>query len=270
MSTALTTTARKDVQALLGKMKEQFKMALPAHMDADRFIRVALTAINKQPLLLQCTRDSLLEKLMDLSQLGLEADSVSGLAYLIPFKDKRLGYICQLIVGYKGLVELAYRHPKVKSIRWGVVHEHDTFEYEEGLDPKLKHIPTDEDNEGPLIKAYAIAELDGGARTWIVLNKKQIMKAKASSRGADSDYSPWRQWEDQMWAKTAVRALSPRIPKSPELIRALNRDDEMSGVIDLAPEDSRLLEAEPAKSGSEPTPLPESQTPTATSDDPLE
>lgn len=224
-------------------MKGQFAAALPSHIPVDRFLRVALTAVNRTPKLADCTQESLLEKLMDLAQLGLVADSVSGQAYLIPFKDKHRGLIVQLIVGFQGLTELAYRHPKVKSIRWSVVYEEDKFKWEEGLNPVLRHIPSSKEDRGRLTHAYAIGELDGG-RTWIVLTKSEVMAAKSRSRSADSDYSPWNTDEPAMWAKTAVRRLAKQLPKSNELMEAMSRDDDKDYDMDIEASvvPSKLLE----------------------------
>lgn len=180
---------------------------------------------------------------MDLAQLGLVADSVSGQAYLIPFKDKHRGLIVQLIVGFQGLTELAYRHPKVKSIRWSVVYEEDKFEWEEGLNPVLRHIPSDKEDRGRLTHAYAIGELDGG-RTWIVLPKSEVLAARKRSRSADSEYSPWVTDPAAMWAKTAVRRLAKQLPKSNELMEAMSRDDDKDYDLDIEASvvPSKLLE----------------------------
>lgn len=229
MSTALMT--RESVRSLLAKQKEEFGRALSNRIDPDYFVRVALTAINKQPLLLQCTQESLLGCLMDCAQLGLETDSIRGLAYLIPFNDSKRGMVCTLVVGFQGLIDLSYRHPKVKAIRYATVRRGDYFDYQEGLQPKLVHRPNDEE-EGELTHAYAICELDNGGQTWVVMNKRQVMKAKASSRSANSNYSPWTTHEEAMWAKTAVRQLAKRIPKSRELAEALGKDDDEQ-VIDV-------------------------------------
>lgn len=223
---------RETVRGLLAKQREEFGRALTNRIDPDYFIRVALTAINKQPLLLQCTQESLLACLMDCAQLGLEPDSVRGLAYLIPFNDSKRGMICTLVVGYKGLIDLAYKHPKVKAIRWFTVRKGDRFDYVEGLQPRLVHVPCDEEEPGELTHAYGIGELDNGGQTWVVLNKRQIMKAKASSRSANSSYSPWTTHEEAMWAKTAMRRLADRLPKSRELAEALSKDDDEQ-VIDV-------------------------------------
>ena len=48
---------------------------------------------------------------------------------------------CQFQLGYKGLIDLVYRSEEVTDIQAHEVYENDEFEYELGLDPKLKHIP---------------------------------------------------------------------------------------------------------------------------------
>lgn len=217
--------ARQDVRALFedDKMKAQLRMALPTHVKLDHFLRVLFTINNKTPKLAECTRESLFACIMDCAQLGLEPDGRN--AYLVPFNDRRNNRVlCTLIVGYQGLIELAYRHPKVKGIRWNVVHKKDHFIYKEGLEASLEFTPCDEDDPGELTHAFAIAELEGGGKAWVVLNRRDVMKAKASSRGAEDPSSPWQIHPEAMWAKTAVRALCKRIPRSSELIQALQAD----------------------------------------------
>ena len=58
------------------KMKSQFAMALPKHIDTERFVRIALTCIRQNPKLAECSRESLLGALMTSSQLGLEPGGV--------------------------------------------------------------------------------------------------------------------------------------------------------------------------------------------------
>lgn len=223
---------RDSVRSLFSKQRDEIVKALPQHLDADTFIRVFLTAINKTPKLLECSQASLMQAAMDLAQLGLVADSVMGLAYLIPFNDRQRGMICQLIVGYQGYIELAYRSPKVKAIRWNVVHAKDRFDYVDGFEPRLVHTPCDDEDPGPLVNAYAICKLDGGEMTYAVLNRRDIMKAKSASKSANSDYSPWTTWEEPMWAKTCVKAMLKRVPKSRELEQAYAKDAD-DGVIDV-------------------------------------
>lgn len=52
---------------------------------------------------------SFLAALMNAAQLGLEPNTPLGQAYLIPYKNKSV-LECQFQIGYKGLIDLAYRN----------------------------------------------------------------------------------------------------------------------------------------------------------------
>ena len=49
----------------------------------------------------------------------------------------------------KGLIDLAYRSGQISTVSAHTVYEHDEFEYELGLDEKLKHIPARTDRGAP-------------------------------------------------------------------------------------------------------------------------
>lgn len=212
--------------------KKQLALALPKHVTADRLMRIVLTQMNKIPGLYECTPESVMGGIMQAGQLGLEIDGKK--ATLVPFKNKGV-MTATLIVGYQGFIDLAYRHPKVTGIRGKVVYERDYFDYDEGLHPRLNHKPFEgDDDPGALKYAYAICNLDGGGATFVVLNRREVMKAKASARGADRPDSPWKTHEASMWMKTAVRRLAPFMPQSSELSEALNVDTEGQRSIDMA------------------------------------
>src|ERR1035437_9236031 len=111
MSTTMTTKESKGKQLVQyltsDAMKTRIAGALPKHMTADRSIRMALTAANKSPKLLECSMESIGLSLLQASQLGVEINGRD--AHLVPFKNKNGGYDCQLIIDYKGFVQLAYR-----------------------------------------------------------------------------------------------------------------------------------------------------------------
>ena len=210
--------------------KQQIARALPKHLTADRMLRVALTAVTRTPKLAECDLASIAQALLTASQLGLEVDGKNG--HLVPYNNKGK-MTCQFIPGYQGLIQLAYNHPKVKSIWWGVVHDKDKFTYKRGLDFTLEHEDYQgDDDPGPLKFAYAICQLEGGGKTFVVLNRRMVEKAKTSSRSAASSFSPWSTHAEAMWAKTAVRSLAKQIPQSNELRLALEKDDELDGLID--------------------------------------
>ncbi|EKF2878464.1 recombinase RecT, partial [Escherichia coli] len=78
------------------------------------------------------------------SQLGLEPGSALGHAYLLPFgnKNEKSGKKnVQLIIGYRGMIDLARRSGQIASLSARVVREGDEFNFEFGLDEKLIHRP---------------------------------------------------------------------------------------------------------------------------------
>ena len=101
--------------------RDKIESALPKHLTPDRFIGVALNALNKTPALANCTQQSLFKCFLELSQMGLEPDGRR--AHLIPY-----GQECTLLIDYKGLVELALRNGDVARIHADVVYE---TEYEQ-------------------------------------------------------------------------------------------------------------------------------------------
>ena len=64
------------VRSLLSQdnVKLQIAKALPDICKPERFMRIAITAITKNPKLADCTQASLMGCLLDLAQLGIEAD----------------------------------------------------------------------------------------------------------------------------------------------------------------------------------------------------
>src|ERR1700690_3025545 len=92
------------VQDLLMRSKQQIALALPKHMDPDRLCRIALTTIRQTPKLLDCDPLSLIKCVVQCAAIGLEPDPLLGRAYLVPF-----GRECQLLIGYRGMIDLARR-----------------------------------------------------------------------------------------------------------------------------------------------------------------
>ncbi len=224
-------------------LRQSIGNALPKHITPDRMARVCLTALRRNPKLLQVKPESLLAAIMVCSQLGLEPNDPRALAYLIPYKDE-----CQLIIGYRGYIELAMRSGMVNNIQAMPVYERDLFEYEQGMDLKLRHVPyIGDEKPGRVIAAYAVATMANGAKAFVVCPRRDIERAKAASSGVKSGRStPWDDWFPEMAMKTAVRRLAKFMPQSPEFARALEADEAQSLRIDpvtMAPES---IDIEPA------------------------
>lgn len=233
-TTEIATTEKKEravakkpidtFRDLLDKLRPQIQMALPKHIDLNRMIRICLTTIQRNPQLLECTQDSLLGCLFQCVQLGLEPDGLLGHAYLIPFRDnKNNRTICTLIVGYKGLLKLARQSNEITSISARVVYSKDEFEYEFGLEDKLLHRPTHDEDPGEMTYAYAIFRYKGGGYHFDVMSKVEIDAIKKRSK--TSSNGPWVTDYDEMAKKTVLRRASKMAPASIEdLARAVAID----------------------------------------------
>ena len=205
--------------------RDGYKLALAGAIDPDKFVRVAVTALRTTPKLQECNPYSVLGALMTSAQLALEPTGPLGQAYLVPFPNNKTGTIeCQLIVGYQGLIELAYRSGRVMSVVARVVHEADRFSYSFGINDVLEHQPAEEEPVGPMTHVYAIGKLVGGGVIPYVMTKAQVDAVKASSPGAKKKGSPWDNHYEAMTMKTAVRRLFKWLPSSVESQRALGAD----------------------------------------------
>lgn len=212
-----------------GTLREQLKgqafqealaEILPAHCTPERMARVAIAAVNRVPKLADCTRESFFGAMLTCSQYGLEPDG--RLAHLIPY-----GKECQLIIDYKGLVELAYRSGYVRNIHADVVREGDVFEYSMGR--VTEHVPhflrRDDDRPaeaGEVYAVYAAVELKDGPVKTEVLSREQIENARKRSKAGRS--GPWVTDWDEMAKKTAFRRCSKWIPLSAEIREAFVAD----------------------------------------------
>ena len=203
-------------------MREQFARALPKHLSPERFCRIAITALTRTPKLADCTQESLMKCLLDLSAFGLEPDGRR--AHLIPYKDQ-----CTLIIDWKGLAELAMRSGIIAKLHADIVCENDAFEYD--LGEVVRHSVNWKAPRGAMYAAYALAVTKDGAKFCAVLTKDEVDGIMARSQGYKSavQYNkthPWLTDYNEMAKKTAFRRLAKWLPLSAEFRDAQDKDDE--------------------------------------------
>lgn len=232
-------------------MQAQFAKALPAVMTPERFTRIVLTAIRTTPKLAGCDRASFFAAVMSSAQLGLEPNTPLGQAYLIPY-----GTECQFQIGYKGLIDLAYRSGEVSIIQAQTVYENDEFIYELGLEAKLIHKPYMKGDRGEAIVYYAIFKMKNGGENFAVMSKDDVVKfAKAKSKAFKN--GPWQTDFDAMAKKTVLKQVLKYAPIHSEAMSKAMQNDEHSlytddetgeimanKIVDITDEDDVITDSE--------------------------
>lgn len=252
MSATLTTTTTTETPVALRPMRDmnikellsdprqiaEIAKVMPAHCRPERMARVAITALTRTPMLAECDKASFFRCLMDLSQWGLEPDGRH--AHLIPFRNNTKNIVeCQLILDYKGLVELAYRSGKVSLIHADVVREGDIFDY--NLGRIQRHTPwflrNDADKPAKAGEIYAVfcfvEFLAGGAPKTEVMSKQEIDAVRSRSKAGKS--GPWQTDYAEMAKKTVFRRASKWLPLSAEVVEAFDVDEDRLPPIQHAP-----------------------------------
>ncbi len=244
---AKTGDKPKTMQQYIQTMQGEIAKALPSVMTPERFTRITLSALSTNPQLGQTTTNSFLGAMMTAAQLGMEPNTPLGQAYLIPFRNK--GKLeCQFQLGYKGLIDLAYRSGEVTSIQAQAVYENDTFEYAYGLEPKLEHIPAMSDRGNPIF-FYAVFKTKDGGYGFEVMSVEDVRAhAKKYSQSFNSSYSPWQKNFEEMAKKTVLKKVLKYAPVKTEFVRGLAADETIKhGVSEdmfSVPDDTDYIDVE--------------------------
>lgn len=213
---------------LLKRMHAQIEKALPSVITPERFTRIALTAYSRNEKLQECTAESFLGSMMQAAQLGVEPNTPLGQAYLIPYRNRGVMEV-QFQLGYRGMIDLAYRSGEVQNIQAHEVYQNDIFEYELGLNPKLRHVPALKDR-GDVILYYAVFKLTNGGVGFEVMSKEDV-EAFAKKKSKTYDTGPWQSDFDAMAKKTLVKRLLKFAPLKSDFIRAVTTDETIKSGI---------------------------------------
>ena len=224
---------RDNALSFIEQIKAGWEKALPKVCTPERFARVALTCLKKDSKLMDAIqyaggRASIAAAFMKCAELGIEPDGRR--AYLIPYKNnKTKDYTVELIIDYKGIVELAMRSGYVANIHADKVCENDEFEYNIGNIEK--HRIDFKKPRGDAYAYYAIVTFKDGTKKCEVMNKDEIDAVKKRSSAWDAwerckKPCPWNTDYDEMAKKTVFKRLSKWIPQSPEMRQAIDYDDE--------------------------------------------
>ncbi len=245
-STATAKVEKHTIQTYIQKMQGEIKKALPSVLTPERFTRIILSALSTNPQLGATTPQSFLGAMMTAAQLGVEPNTPLGQAYLIPYKNH--GTLeCQFQLGYKGLIDLAYRSGQISVIQAHTVYEHDEFDYELGLEPKLHHVPCKDADKGNAVYFYGMFKTKDGGYGFEVMSVDDVRAfAKRYSKAYSSSYSPWSTNFEEMAKKTVLKRALKYAPLKTEFVRGISADETIKTEIsdDMFSVPTEYIEAE--------------------------
>lgn len=212
------------MQQYIRQMQGEIKKALPSVMTPERFSRIVLSALSANRKLAETTPQSFLGAMMTAAQLGVEPNTPLGQAYLIPYWNGKAKVLeCQFQLGYKGLIDLAYRSGEVSTIMAQVVYENDEFEYAFGLEPKLVHRPAQRDRGEP-VAVYAMFRTKDGGFGYEVMSMEDV-RAHARRYSKAYDSGPWQTSFEEMAKKTVLKRVLKYAPLKSDFMRAVSQDE---------------------------------------------
>ena len=243
-------SGKATMQQYIKQMEGEIRKALPSVMTPERFTRIVLSALSTNAQLQQTSPQSFLGAMMTAAQLGVEPNTPLGQAYLIPYRNHG-NLECQFQLGYKGLIDLAYRSGEISTIQAHVVCENDEFSYSFGLEPELTHKPATHDRGDP-IAVYAIFKTKDGGFGYDVMSMDEVRRhaqrySKAYGNG------PWQTNFEEMAKKTILKRVLKYAPLKSDVVRQVAQDEtvkteisadmyEVPAVV-IDPED--VIEADP-------------------------
>ena len=229
----MTTDLSTRVTAVAGVMESsrfqtELAKAIPKGVgsySAVNATRMFLTALRNNSRLAQCTDGSLYSVLFEASQLGLALNGFEAVA--MPFENKAARcYEAQFVLGYRGVIKLAHNSGSVSSIQARAVYRGDEYEYSEGREPVLRHVPgagIDRSDQN-IVAFYAIARMtDGTIRQEWMWNEDVLAIGMRVGRGKLRN--AWITDYAEMGKKTVIKRAGKTLPQAPALHRATQLDD---------------------------------------------
>lgn len=217
---------------------------------ALEFLSNVVAEVKKNPALLECDSTSLFNSFVTMASLKLMPSSVSGEAYVLPYNKKGGGKEAQFQMGYMGYVTLFYR-AGVTAVQAEIVREKDDIKIVSGqvmhsINPMLSSAA-----RGKAVGAY-VAIVYKGSTMYKYMHADDIMEiGRRFSKSFNSQFSPWNEKNDPelwMWKKTVIIQMHKLIPKSNEIVRAIEADYQDSVINDRM--DKAVTQTKPATMGN--------------------
>ena len=154
-----------------------------------------------------CSQLSIINAFYKCCEYGLDPAASLGQAWLIPYKST-----IDLQIGYRGWLKLLFSNPLVSNVYSYGVYKDDFFEYELGMNPNIKHVPSKEkQHKDNLVATYGVVKLKSGEAQIKVCFRDEINESMESSRSSHKPDSPWVTHFEAMALVVPIRKLGKNL-----------------------------------------------------------
>lgn len=233
-NSAIVTAAKTPAQAmnaLLGGSAIKKMVADTCGKSAGQFTASVLDLYTSEKLLHKCAPHQVFMECMKAASLNLPINKQLGFAYIVPY-----GSTATMIIGYKGLIQLAMRTGQYKYINADVVYEGE-FEGEDRLSGRVEL--NGERTSDKVVGFFAYFKLINGYEKTLYWSLDKLKShARKFSKSYQQNANIWREHFEEMAVKTVLRNLLTKwAPMTIEMASIIQGDElveEASG--DEAPE----------------------------------
>lgn len=207
---------------------------------SNQFATTLLSILRDNDMLAKADTNSVMTAALKAIALDLPIEPSLGLAYVVPFNNTKKRIVeAQFQLGYKGLVQLAQRSGKYKSINAGVVYKSQFISY----NPLFEELEIDFSKPQDEVAGYFAAfKLINGFEKVLYWTKAQA-EAHGKRFSKSYNFGPWKSDFDAMAQKTVLKQIISKYgPLSIEMEEALVADNETENVngvpIDVTPKET--------------------------------
>lgn len=235
----------KELQVFLAtNYMKQIKNFFGNEQQAMKFLSSVMADVQRNPKLMECTPNSLINSYIMMAQLGFMPSGISGEAYVIGYNNsKKVGNTwvkvmeAQLQVGYQGFVTLFYK-AGVEKINGAIVRKNDSTTLVNGELTHSVDLTLSAEERGEVIGAYVTVLFRGEKNTKYMNGKDIIAHAKNFSKsfdltGANSPWNPANDPEGWMFLKTVLKQHAKLLPKNETINVAIALDNVDSRISDI-------------------------------------
>lgn len=202
------------------------KRMMDAGFDPERVkkeISFAIQSINRSAQLQKCSKESLMQAVLNVSNVGLTLNPAAKEAYLIPrYSSITRSMEATLDPSYIGLVKLLTDTGSVKSMVCQLVHRGDRFELDlaNNLSPVSHRPELNSNNRGEVIGVYALATLSDNTRQveWMDIEEVNSIRDRSETykafKSGKIQSCTWASDYGEMTRKTVIKRIYKYLPRS--------------------------------------------------------